>query len=74
MKTTKAIKQPKKTMGRPKQEVIKSNIIQIRFTDAEIKEIDKYIKKNKLKTRSEIIRFSVLSKVRQTDIFESYSE
>lgn len=74
MKTKKAIKQPKKPLGRPKSDNPKPNIIQVRFTDTEIKEIDRYIKKNKLKTRSEIIRFSVLSKVRQTDIFESYSE
>lgn len=71
MKTKKAIKQPKKKIGRPKLAIIKTNVVHIRFTDAEINEIDRYIKKNKLKTRSEIIRFSVLSKVRQTDIFDN---
>ncbi len=55
-------------IGRPKVEKPRSNIVHLRFTDEETKEIDNYINKFKYKNRSELIREATIQKIRQLNI------
>lgn len=48
-----------KKVGRPSVKNKKEIRFEIRFSDDEIKLIDKHIKKHKLKSRSELIRLAI---------------
>ena len=63
------MKNESKKVGRPAQENSKKIVSHIRFSDDEIKLIDKYIKKHKFASRSELIRLAVKEKITQLDAF-----
>jgi hypothetical protein len=58
-----------KKMGRPKAKNSKSITFNIRFSEDEVKAIDKYIKKHKFESRSGLVREAVKEKISQLDAF-----
>lgn len=71
---TKKMSKTRKPMGRPKVKDERKHKVNVRLNDKEMKEIRRYLKKNKIDQLSPFIRKLILAHVRQLDIFDKSLE
>lgn len=68
------MKAKKAKVGRPRVKDDRKHKVNVRLNDTELKELHRYLKKNKIEQMSPFIRKLILAQIRQLDIFDKSLE